>query len=147
MSPLLVSEGSDRKGSMKVDWQRRHDDLADYVRSLQEKVRETENVLYRIRCYLEESERLALSEQGSHKFLELKEDVVLTVEYDYGRGQPGPERKYPAGTLIDARITGNYAAVYLDEDGDGYLYFPADKLQVVVVKDEYVDWDKVVSQG
>lgn len=131
---------------MKVDWKARYDELAVYTLSLSGKLHELEVLRQRIQSHVSDSDRLSQRERNVARYCRLKEDMTLVVEYHESRNYED-SREFKAGTLIDAEIRGRTASVYLDDDGDGFLHFPADKLEVVEIPRDEVDWKMVVSQG
>lgn len=112
---------------MKVDWGARKERLDSIVQKLDRVRGELDCEMRRLTSHLAEDDRLRLAEQGLRRFLKLKEDCTVVPRYDneFRRGTP---RNFRAGTLIDAEITGSVATVYLDDDGDGYMDFPASLL-------------------
>lgn len=95
--------------------------------------------------HIKETERLALLDEGKVKYLRLKQDVEINERYDHGG--IGPTRKFTAGTLIQADWHPQGASVYLDNDGDGYLDFPANVLEEVIIPIEETNGDNVIYQG
>jgi regulator of replication initiation timing len=130
---------------IKVNWQERHDQLAKLTAKLVEHIRETEGLQQRIHYFLNESDRLALREKGQRRYLRLKKTLIVPTVY----ANREENKEYPEGTLIDAEIRGNCAHVYIDDEGDGNIYFPAEELEEVLVSDDddTVDWNNMVCQG
>lgn len=129
-----------------TDWKQRYDDLSALVYQLSNAIQATELLRHRVACHIAESDRLSLRDRGKQRFLRLKESIVLKAEYA-DACQRGDEREFSVGTLIEARIVGGHASVYLDEDGDGFFFFPANILEEVELDENEVDWNRVVSQG
>jgi hypothetical protein len=132
-----------------TNWKERYDALAKLTQEIIDNARKQELIFSRINSHVGESYRLDLRDRNVHRYLRLTQTVELTEEYQYGQGAT---RTFEAGTLVDAEIHGKgypnaVATVYLDNDGDGYLHFPAKYLEEVELNDGDIDWDKVVNQG
>lgn len=131
-----------------TDWKKKHDELAALTEKLRIKQSEIDFILSRIDYHLREADRDHLRDREVHRFLRLKETIQLAVQYDQDNREEPPQT-YEVGTLIQAEIRGNIAHVYLDYEGDGHLYFPADKLETVEIPYDQFDSDKikVIYQG
>jgi hypothetical protein len=140
---------------MTTNWKQRYDELAKYTRTLSEKVHQLDFDLALIRNHIAYSDNLDLQERNKSRFLRLKEDVTLHEYYEGNNYYPnyeGPERTFTKGTLIDATILGKrdgtgQAVVYLDNDGDGFLYFPANILEEIEIDSDDVVNHTVIHQG
>ncbi len=129
-----------------TDWKARYFELAKLTRELVEHVENSP--VYRAKNHLDWSDNLDLQERNKYRLMRLTEDVQLSKEYDQGgyHSEPAKGKLYPKGTLIQC---GKNGSVYLDEDGDGHLYFPPTKLEEVEVDrdDPNIDWNNVIWQG
>lgn len=121
--------------------------IAELSAQLSIKLNEAKILNDRLVQLMAEGERRTLDEQGKQKFFRTTIDLELVVRYDretfYNQFHEldQPRRTFPKGTLISNKT------VYLDDDGDGYLDFPEDALEeVILVKDE-VNWDFYVYEG
>lgn len=77
------------------------------------------------------------------KFMKLKEKVSISPQYYGDKDDLRPSRTFEAGTLINCSADG---IVYLDDDGDGFLYFPPNLLEEVEFVKEAIP-SGVVWQG
>jgi hypothetical protein len=132
--------------TMNTNWKQRYDELAKYTQEIIESARKQELTFQRALNHIQYSDKLDLQDRNKARYLCLTQDITLNEVYE---GYEGLQRTFPKGTLIDAVVQGNQATVYLDNDGDGFLYFPANFLEVVEVDrfSEEIDWSKVVHQG
>jgi hypothetical protein len=136
---------------MSVNWKERHDKLAELTNEFLAKQQELDYIGYKVRSHIEESDRLSLSERNVARYCRLKEDVDITVRYD-GDSLANRKQTYTAGTLIEGRMPnkvfpGSVVTVYLDDDGDGFLDFPAEKLEVVELNWTELEGKIVINQG
>lgn len=127
-----------------VDWKKRYEELAKLTQTVfNAKLTEASWRYPQILDHIEETDRLHLAEGNKRRILRLTKDVTVDVEY-----QSGPvKRDYKAGTYVDSTIRGNIASVYLDDDGDGNIYFPADALEELIVDQEEITDTNTVWQG
>lgn len=139
---------------MSINWKERHDKLAELTHEFLVKQQELEMIGYKVRLFVDESDRLSLSERNVARFCRLKEDVTITVRWEgyYGRCAQPEKRDYKAGTLVDGRMPakvfrGAVVTVYLDEDGDGFLDFPAEKMEVVEINYDDLEDKIIINQG
>ncbi len=126
-----------------IDWKAEYDKLSTLVIGLCSKVSEINHAKDLILQMLSRNDQLSLLEQGKHKFYRTTMELSITPRYDcdsyHGSdGETRLSRVFDAGTLIDS------PTVYLDDDGDGFLDFPADALEAVIISHDEVDWDKHV---
>jgi hypothetical protein len=122
-----------------MNWKQKYLDLAERFCS------QFEKEAYNLRKEVEKTVQQDLEERGKCQFCRLKVPYYLHVEYD--SGQPGEERFFEAGTLIQAVIRGKMAHVYLDLEGDGHLYFPEAVLEEVEIDEDCIEKYHVVWQG
>lgn len=122
------------------------DGLLDLCDVMYEQINSVQITYKKIRSRLENMQRNALRERKEVRLMRLTEDVGLQKEYHYHNCPSGEVKTYKAGQLIDCIING---VVYLDDDGDGFLYFPRNKLEQVTLSldDLSVPWDTVIRQG
>lgn len=121
-----------------INWKERHDKLAELFNQLDIKLREMEQLRYRIDVFVKESDRLDLHSRQKCRLMRLKEEVTLAVEY-YDGTKTLP-KTYTAGTLIECGVNG-----YICLD-DGNLSFPPNLLEPVEIDydDRNIDWSKVI---
>ncbi len=134
----------------KVNWKEKYNQLKASVEVLIAQQEASQIVIRRMQNYFEHNDALDLRERNKKRFLRLKEAVTIKVRYDdFYRENLGETRSFKQGTLVEARKgRSGFATVYLDDDGDGYLDFPADKLEEVELDwCDTIDLDNVVSQG
>jgi hypothetical protein len=116
------------------------------------KQQELEMIGYKVRLFVDESDRLSLSERNLVRYCRLKEDVTIDVRWE-NKNWPDPDtRHYKAGTLVEGRMPakvfrGAVVTVYLDDDGDGFLDFPAEKMEVVELSWDELEGKTIVNQG
>ena len=133
---------------MVVDWKQKYLELAVQVEILQETIQtefynlkfKTDNILKTI----EDVKRADRKERQVARYCRLKEDYKTSVEYS---DRCGRTITYPAGTLIEGTIRGGTVHVYLDEEGDGNLYFPANIVEEIEIPWADIDETKVIRQG
>lgn len=131
---------------MTIDWKAEYEKLAKRVDSLYEAVWEMNEASYTVLGVIQSIKYEAnfsrdrdLLNQGKVRLCRLTRDIQLVKRYD-SNYIPEPVL-FSAGTLINAKeIEGKIVTIYLD---DGYWDFPADALEMVVVNDAEVNWDKV----
>ncbi len=124
-----------------TNWKERYEQLAKLTNEINQKLLDLEYSRSRIGTHLRESDRLDLNDRNVCRLMRLKEEITIAVEYD---GREAEKKTYPAGTLIEFELNGH---VYLDDDGDGNLYFPIHLLEPVELDRDSVDWDSVITQG
>lgn len=100
--------------------------------------------IYNIKYILEKMDKDNLHKRGKVRLMRLTEDVTLSIVYDNGYLSDIDGTKFLAGTLVQC---GPEGTVYLDDDGDGFYYFPPNLLEPVELDVDSVDWFKVVCQG
>lgn len=135
-----------RRRKTSEDWKVDYKELDDKTQKAKELNHQLSVTLHAIETHINTSDRLALRQEYKNRLLKLKEDVTLQVEYN-DQYRDNRQLSFEAGTLIDAKILGPFAHVYLNDESDGHVYFPADKLEEVILHDDEVDWDNVVCQG
>ncbi len=136
---------------MSVNWKERHDKLVALTHEFLVKQQELEMIGYKVRLFADESDRLSLDERNLVRYCRLKEDVEITVRWE-GDSLSQEKRQYKAGTLVEGRMPakvfrGAVVTVYLDDDGDGFLDFPAEKMEVVELNYDDLEDKIIVNQG
>lgn len=130
-----------------MDWRKRYEELAALVAGHERLMQEISSRVAlssrRLANHVKETDRLRLREENKVRLLRLTRDYTVEVQYTTGV-RPRP---LPAGTLIEAEPHAVAAYVYLDEDGDGNMYFPVDTWEVVELNRDEVDWKNVITQG
>jgi hypothetical protein len=137
---------------MSVNWKERHDKLAELTHEFLVKQQELEMIGYKVRLFVDESDRLSLDERNLVRYCRLKEDVEITVRWESNNWPDPDKRQYKAGTLVEGRMPakvfrGAVVTVYLDDDGDGFLDFPAEKMEVVELSWDELEGKTIVNQG
>ncbi len=98
--------------------------------------------IHQLQYQIDELDRKDLRERKVQRFCRLTKDWDGQVEYANGN----VPTHFRAGTLIQCNIRQGY--VYLDESGDGNIYFPTSILEEVEIPyDQPIDWNNVISQG
>lgn len=101
--------------------------------------------LQRIESQIDTLDREDLRTRNKVRYCRLKEDVEAYIEYHHdGKNRT---QKFEKGTLIDCSVATGH--VYLDDDGDGTIFFPPALLEEIEVDmfDETIDYNKIVHQG
>ena len=110
-----------------INWKERYDQLAQLTNNLITKLDELNFIKQRIHFHLRDSDRENLRELNLYRFCKLKEDYEATIEYQNHK----ITKLFPKGTLIKAEYHKHQIHVYLDEDGDGNIFFPSNLVEVV----------------
>lgn len=128
-----------------TNWKNQYNKLAALTTDLMMKINEQrvtiDHLSYMIGIHIDNSDRSDLRDRNVNRFMRLKEDIKLSIQYE---NYASELICYPAGTLIQCGKDGH---VYLDNDGDGNLYFPEDLLESVEVDSDSIDWNSVIRQG
>ena len=108
-----------------VDWKKAYEELAKLCKRLNDApARDFSNYLGTVMHHIQWYDKQALRDDGKIKVYRVKEDITVNTIYE---GKIEKPVLYKAGQLVESLI------IYLDEDGDGTIYFPADKMEEVIV--------------
>lgn len=125
----------------EVDWKKKYQELVALVEKHLPTLNAVEQARYQITNMIRTNAILERRERNVVKLLRLIQDYEAVIEYD--NGQRNIRKMYPAGTLIDS----DNGYVYLDDDGDGNIYFPKEVYEVVELDEDTVNWVKVITGG
>jgi len=78
-------------------------------------------------------------------FVRCTEDLDLHPYYFCIDGFTEDTYKFRKGTIFQTSLT--ESLIHLDDDGDGFLYLPVDKLEEVEIDENKSDFNNVIFQG
>ena len=128
--------------SQQVDWKAEYFALVSKVQDL---VNSNMVACDLINAHIQQLRENDKAARNVCTFCRLLQNYTIIPEYD--SGYEATSQTYKKGMLIQAQINGNYATIYLDDNGDGFLHFPKKVVEEIEVNIDDINWNNVLCQG